>query len=224
MRRRQYLIIGVGVAMVPGSIVQATTRTTQDEVGDEEPTPYELDDDPITFDGEGATVTDEFELEASVTIAEATHDGESNFIVDLVPVNGARPQLLVNVIGDFDGASGTILDDHGTHLLDIDADGTWELTIFQPEADAEDAHSLPLDLEGEDPAWDGPYQLEGLATATGAHEGEGNFIVEVLPQEGPFAELVFNEIGTFEGETTVDVEGVGYVTVEADGPWSLTIE
>jgi len=221
MRRRQYLLVSGGLLALSSGTVQGTAQTAQD---DDEADPHEFVEDPITIDGEGATVTDEFDLEAGVTIAEATHDGESNFIVDLVPADGGREQLLVNVIGDFDGASGTMLDDPGTYLLDVDADGAWELTILQPEAEEDDAQSLPLELEGENPTWDGPYLFDGLATATGTHDGQGNFIVEVLPQEGLFSDLVFNEIGVFEGETTVDAEGVGYVTVEADGPWSLTIE
>lgn len=241
MRRRRYLVASAGLAITAtGASITGASATILPETASERAT-GERDDafaadsdefvadsdefveDPIEFEGEGATVTDEFALEAGVTIAEAVHEGESNFIVELIPVDDGQPRLLVNVIGDFDGASGTIVED-GTYLLDVDADGPWELAVLQPEAAEDEAAPLPVEIDGDGPSWDGPYLFDGLATATGSHEGQGNFIVEVLPQDGTFSELVFNEIGPFEGETTLDVDGVGYVASTADGPWTLTIE
>ena len=218
MRRRRYLAASLGLT-VPfvgsmGGIAAAHQETN---------TESESQPEPIRFTGSGASVTDEFELEGGVTIAEAVHDGESNFIVELVPTDNGNEELLVNVIGEFDGASG-VLADQGTHLLDIDADGYWELEIHQPRATEEAADALPVELEGEGPTWAGPFLFDGLGRARGTHEGQGNFIVEILPQDGLFPELVFNELDQFEGETTYDIDGIGYVTVEADGPWSVTME
>lgn len=70
----------------------------------------------------------------------------------------------------------------------------------------------------------GAASLRGTDSGDGDTRGEGNFIVEVSAQEAIFSELVFNEIGPFEGESTLTTEGVGYVTVEVDGPWTLTVE
>ncbi|SDR35209.1 hypothetical protein [Natronobacterium texcoconense] len=215
MHRRHYLAAGSG--LIP-SIVGSTGVTASSERKSLQDEP-----EPLEFEGSGATVSDEFELEGGVTIAETAHDGESNFIVELIPTDGDLSELLVNVVGDFDGASG-VLAEAGTYLLDIDADGAWELEILQPRATEEEADTLPVELECEEPAWDGPFLFEGLGQANGTHEGSGNFIVEVLPQDGQFSDLVFNEIGQFEGETTFDIDGIGYVTIEADGPWSLTME
>lgn len=212
MRRRRYLAVGFGLAAT--AIGGPGTTTAVDDL--EGP-------DPIGFDGDGATVTDPITLEGGVTICEAVHDGESNFVVALGPTDGDRSHLLGTVIGEFDGAAGVLVDD-GEYLLDVDADGAWELAVGQPRADEDEAESLPVALEGESPTWAGPLLFDGLGTATGTHDGQGNFIVEVLPQDGRFPELVFNELDSFEGETTFTVEGVGYVTVDAAGPWELSME
>ncbi|ELY51438.1 hypothetical protein [Natronorubrum bangense] len=217
MRRRHYLIASSGLmASAIGSFgaIADTNRGVSS---------IQAETEPLRFEGSGASVTDEFELESGVTVAEAVHDGESNFIVDLVPTDNGREELLINVIGTYDGASG-ILAAQGPYLLDIDADGNWEIDLRQPRATDADAETLPVELEDETSTWNGPFLFDGLGQARGTHDGAGNFIVEILPQEGRFSELVFNEIGVFVGETTFDLEGIGYVTVDADGPWSITME
>ncbi|WP_226480090.1 hypothetical protein [Natrinema amylolyticum] len=218
MRRRRYLAVSLGLM---GPIVGSTGSIAA--VGQETDTDSESEPEPIRFTGSGTSVTEEFELEGGVTITEAVHDGESNFIVELIPTDDGFEELLVNAIGDFNGASG-VLAEEGTYLLDIDADGSWEIEIQQPRAAVDDADALPVELEGDRPGWDGPFRFDGLGQARGTHEGEENFIVEILPQDGLFSEPVFNEIGQFDGETTFDIEGVGYVTIDADGPWSLSLE
>lgn len=186
-------------------------------------TENETDDpEPITVDGTGATVTDAFDLEGGVTIAEAVHDGQGNFIVEPVPADDGIEDLPVNVIGDYDGAAGTIVE-AGEYLLDIDADGNWELDLLQPRATEADAEPLPVELDGEGPSWAGPFGFEGQGEAHGTYDGQGNFIVELLPQDGRVPELVVTERDGVEGETMVDADG-GFMTVEAAGPWTLTLE
>jgi hypothetical protein len=41
---------------------------------------------------------------------------------------------------------------------------------------------------------------------------------------GSFGELVFNEIGSFEGETTYSFDSIGWVDINADGKWSVELE
>ncbi len=211
MRRRQYLATSLGVVATAAGCTAIGQSSQPDRY---EPT--------VSFEGDGQTVSDEFELDDGVTIAEAVHEGDSNFIVELVPTDGERTALLVNVIGEFDGAAG-VLAEPGTYLLDVDADGPWEIDILQPEPEAAEAESLPVELEGEGPTWEGPFIFEGLGQATGTHEGDGNFIVEILTQDAMVPELVFNELDQFDGETTFDVFGIGFITVDAAGPWTLTV-
>jgi len=41
---------------------------------------------------------------------------------------------------------------------------------------------------------------------------------------GSFGELVFNEIGSFSGETAFSFNNVGWIDVNADGSWSVEFE
>lgn len=210
MRRRTYLAATIGAASP--AVLPLAVANRHDQFAD-----------PTSFEGESQTVTDPVDLEVGATVATATHDGVSNFIVEVISTEDGLPHLLVNAISGFDGASGTVVE-QGRYVLDVDADGAWTIDLFQPRASEDEAESLPIDLEGDSGTWAGPFAFEGLALARGMYEGQSNFIVDVLPQAGGFPAPVFNEIDAFEGETTVDVTGVGYITVEADGPWTLSLE
>jgi hypothetical protein len=67
-----------------------------------QPTP---EPEPIEFSGEGDDVSSEFMLEEGVTIITMTHDGDSNFAIELLDDTGGYVDLLVNEIGSFDGTS-----------------------------------------------------------------------------------------------------------------------
>ena len=60
-----------------------------------------------------------------------THDGERNFIVHLLDLKGNVVEYLVNEIGKFDGSKATGIQDGGTYILDIGADGNWKIDISQ---------------------------------------------------------------------------------------------
>lgn len=59
----------------------------------------------------------------------------------------------------------------------------------------------------------------------GSHTGESDFIVEARTAEGGLGswDLVFNEIGEFEGSSTTRTEGVAWIDINADGDWTLEI-
>lgn len=54
------------------------------------------------------------------------------------------------------------------------------------------------------------------------HSGESNFIVTAYGPEGE--DLLVNEIGDYTGSRPLFGEGTYYFDVDADGPWSVTIE
>jgi len=172
-----------------------------------------------SFSGSGAAVERDIEIEGGLTVIEASHNGESNFQVSLVPDEGFDV-LFINVIGDFDGSQAELVEG-GTYLLDIEADGGWSITVKQPRATS--GSSPPDSFSGRGPDVVGPIEFDGTHIAEGSHSGEGNFQVRVMPMEGSFSELVFNEIGNFNGETTFSYRGLGWVDVNADGSWQIDI-
>ncbi len=65
----------------------------------------------------------------------------------------------------------------------------------------------------------------GVLTVTGTHEGDANFSVLAFTPEG-YEELLFNEVGTFSGQSAleVDPESTLILEVEANGPWEVVVE
>ncbi|MDL5361325.1 hypothetical protein [Halalkalicoccus sp. NIPERK01] len=178
--------------------------------------------DPIELSGSGADVSDEFDLEGGFVIVEATHTGgDSNFQIELVDDNGDMAALFVNEIGEFDGKAGAS-PEAGSYVLDINADGDWEITLRQPRPTEGD--SLPVEESGDSPSVIGPYEFDGRVKATGSYDGQRNFIVEVYPVDPGYHELVFNEIDSFEGSNTFSMNGLGFVVVQASGSWTLEME
>lgn len=176
--------------------------------------------DPQSFSGSGADVKEDVSIAGNLTVIDAEHDGDSNFQVSLADGSEFNDNF-VNAIGAYDGATAALIDG-GEYLLDVEADGNWEVEIRQPRAASGD--SLPQSLGGNSPDVLGPIEFGGTHTATGEHQGQSNFAVHVYPAEGSFGELVFNEIGEYDGSTTFNFNGVGWVAVQADGEWSLELE
>lgn len=175
--------------------------------------------DPQNFAGSGEEVREGVSIQGGLTVVEATHSGESNFQVQLA--GGEYDILFVNVIGSYDGESAELVEE-GEYIMDITADGSWEITVRQPRSG--DGEALPVSYSGNGQSVVGPVRFDGTGVARGTHDGESNFQVTIYPMTGSFGELVFNEIGTFEGETTYSVNGIGWIEVVADGNWNIELE
>lgn len=178
-----------------------------------------------SFDGSGAEVTDEFELDEGILTVDFSHDGESNFIVEMVALEGEQwdDELLVNVIGDADGSSVMSING-GTYQIDVDADGGWLLDLDQPEVSADELEEPPIEESGSGSTWIGPFSAEGVHEVHSTHDGESNFIVEGHDADGNW-ELMINEIGEYEGSGTFRADsGAFWVNIEADGDWTIEIE
>lgn len=189
---------------------------------DGEDGPESVDEpEPQSFSGSGASVEQGVSIEGGLTVIDAMHTGgSSNFQVSLVN-DSEFDDNFVNAIGEYDGASAGLID-ADEYMLDVEADGDWEIEIRQPRSAIGDA--LPQSLGDDGPTVAGPFEFSGSHIASGSHSGESNFAAHVYPAEGSFGELVFNEIGEYEGETTFSFDGVGWVGVEADGDWTIEME
>ena len=104
------------------------TPTPTQEVTSQSPTPTDTSE-PIVLSGTGQEATSKFSLEKGLSIFRMTHDGDSNFIIWLLDEEGNEIVLLVNEIGEFDGSKATSIDNAGIYLLDVSADGNWEISI-----------------------------------------------------------------------------------------------
>jgi len=176
--------------------------------------------DPQSFSGSGQTVEQGIDIEGGLVVVEGEHDGERNFQMSLAN-DSEFDDSFINVIGEFDGAQAALIEG-GEYILDVNADGNWEVTIRQPRSGQ--GEELPTSFAGNGPDVVGPVQFGGTNVAIGEHDGERNFQVEIYPMTGSFGELVFNEIGEFEGETTFSFSGVGWIDINASGNWGIELE
>lgn len=205
------------------SATESTQEPSTESTETDTPTPVQ-ELAPIEFSGEGRSVTDRFTVEGGFTVFEMAHQGSSNFQVELIHgQTGETVDYLANEIGSWEAWYPTGVES-GDYVLDVNADGQWSITVRQPRPSEDEAISVPITASGQYPDYIGPIHFQGLVLITGEYDGDSNFAVWVLGTRGGEADLLFNEIGTFEGETTFGADGYGWIRVEATGPWSLTIE
>jgi len=94
----------------------------------EQPRPTSATSTP-PFSGLGDTVEGAFYLSAGARTFSYSHSGSSNFAVILLDKNGQWVDLIANEIGTTSGSTLSSISTSGIHYLDIDADGTWNISI-----------------------------------------------------------------------------------------------
>jgi autonomous glycyl radical cofactor GrcA len=199
---------------------EPTATLTLTPIPELTPTP-----ESIALSGTGQEATSKFSLEKGLSIFRMSHDGDSNFAIWLLDDEGDKVELLVNEIGSFDGSKAVCIKKHGDHLLDISADGRWAITIEQPRPSS--APSVPKALKGKGQQASEAFSLDkGLARFEMTHDGDSNFAIWLLDDEGDNVELLVNEIGNFDGSKAVSIRksGIYLLDISADGNWEISIE
>ena len=88
----------------------------------------------VQLTGEGKRASDVFQLQRGLVRVTMSHGGRRNFIVRFMHENGERVSThggLANEIGAFEGESAFRIEKAGGYLIDVDADGPWEVTFTQ---------------------------------------------------------------------------------------------
>ncbi len=81
------------------------------------------------LNGHGQEATKSFYLKKGLARFKMIHSGSENFIVRLLDDEGNNIKTLTNSIGNFDGSKAVRIPKSGYYLLDINADGSWLITI-----------------------------------------------------------------------------------------------
>jgi hypothetical protein len=174
--------------------------------------------------GRGSQITQKFTLTQGVAIFRARHNGQGNFMVDLLDASGRQVGLAANTIGTSTSGRAIRIPATGTYLLKVVADGAWSFKIEQPEPI--EVQALPATLSGTGDDVTTFVQLpDDLVVAQSQYTGDGNFIAEMVDPTGRNVALVANEIGTSTSSTALNGGGrIVFLTVESDGPWTITLQ
>lgn len=183
-----------------------------------------LDFETVTYSGFGSKVIQGVDLRDVAMIVTARHtSGDSNFIVHYYDCEGNRSGSIINEIGDY---YGSVLFNNsnaepGEGILEIDADGRWELKFISLPNAVKLNGSSNIAGRGDivTPLFEGKG---GPAVVKMTHRGSSNFIAHLYDEEGHSQSLV-NEIGFFNGEKVVKLQKNvrHFVIVQADGDWSI---
>jgi hypothetical protein len=177
-----------------------------------------------SFRGYGQEATSTFSLSEGLAVVTLKHRGSRNFIVDLLNDHGNGTVLLTNTIGSCSISRAVRVDSSGRYLLNVKADGAWEIVITQP-LPHQTEYRFFFDGNGTT-ATEQFKLLDGLCKIKLKHRGSRNFIVDLLNDEGKHVENVVNEIGNYDGSQAVKVkkEGTYIFDVIADGEWSIELD
>lgn len=153
-------------------------------------------------------------------IVTMSHDGTSNFIVRPIDSAGEEGYSWANEIGVW---TGTIFQEKGSKPIvaaGVDADGSWTIRV------APLASAPVVSMKAYAGAGDSVVQFraasQGLKRIKLTHDGTSNFIVRPIDARGAEGYSLVNEIGPFTG-TMLLPKGTRYLSVMADGNWSLKI-
>ncbi|WP_121741234.1 polysaccharide deacetylase family protein [Natronorubrum halophilum] len=173
------------------------------------------------FEGSGADETPTFDLDDGVLTGSFSHDGDGEFVVDVIADGDGSDDVLVNTAGTTAGESIMAVEE-GTHRLEVDADGEWSIDLFQPEVHANDLDELPVEATGRGSAFVGPIWTDSDARLEVTHDGDGAFVVDGYSADGS-RESIINKTGTFDNSRSYHSSGTIWINIEADGDWTLEV-
>jgi hypothetical protein len=177
---------------------------------------------PIRFSGKGKTATASFEIAGGLTVFGSQHTGSQHFAVQLLDREGNLVELLANVIGSYGGRRVVGLR-AGKYVLNVAADGSWEIQVTQPRRPTTVVAPARLAGTRDDVAF---LQLEsGLHRFVFSHTGQGHFALMLHTAQGALQELLVNTVGGIDGSQAVRIPrtGLWVLGVRADGRWTVEV-
>jgi hypothetical protein len=237
-RIRNILVVCGALVALVGPVVLANTCSGQDSAEEEKP-------ESQLF------ATNSFDLQAGLAIVEMTHQGEGDFVVDLLPSEQegtANAPERIEFFGDQNGGSevGSALaladekgsadisravniSDAGKHVFDVKADGPWTIQVEQPHPSSAPE---PAKFSGDDDTATPLFQLSsGLKEITATNPAGGKLDISLLDEDGSeVGRIPEDKAGQAEDppatlSSTIDIQeaGIYLFDVRADSLWTVEI-
>ncbi|WP_425607592.1 polysaccharide deacetylase family protein [Natrinema zhouii] len=209
--------------ITPSDLVDRTfeSNTSGQDVNTERPDGVILEaGQSREFDGSGSDESTAFDLDDGVLIGEFSHNGDSEFVVEVAADSGSgRNEMLMNTAGNTTGES-IITVEEGTYRLNVDAGDTWSIDLSQPEVHGDDLEELPAEASGTGSSFVGPLWTEKDVSLTLTHNGDGKFVVDGYGADGSKEQIV-SQIGEFDNSRSYKAGETVWINIEATGDWTL---
>ncbi|NMO57595.1 cellulose biosynthesis cyclic di-GMP-binding regulatory protein BcsB [Actinoplanes sp. TBRC 11911] len=227
------LCCGIGVASIAGkddktktaavsipsehaasaTAVATTEPTSTEETPTTAPTATKPAPKPRVYKGRGDDIV---EIPPTTDLAVVVFDCRCSS--NTVLKSDGPESLLVNEIGAYKGKRWiNMADDSQTSQFEIEASGSWTLTLGTVDQLARKAPSGKITGKGDDVVVLGGAATKARITHT---KGQSNFVVEAYNLESGQGGLLINEIGGYSG--TRPLQAPALVQITADGNWSIT--
>lgn len=158
-------------------------------------------------------------MQDGLVAAEASHSGSGEFRITLE--GGRYPRTLATSEGGYEGKEATYTDNR-EYTLNVVAGGSWNLTIRQPRTDSAEAPPVSFSGAGSDVV--GPVDVSQEGSASMSHDGQFAVAATFYPQSVQTAAPLFQSFGEFESDTIYPSYGICWIDIDADGPWTLSLE
>ncbi|CAA9440169.1 MAG: hypothetical protein AVDCRST_MAG78-2349 [uncultured Rubrobacteraceae bacterium] len=237
-RIREILAVCGALVAVVVPVVLVNTYGGQSSAAEEEPESQ-------------LSATNLFDLEPGLAIVEMTHQGEGDFVVDLLPAeqeeNAARPER-IEFFGDQNDVSGTGstfalakeagsvdisravgIQTAGKHVFDVKASGPWTIQVDQPRPSGAPE---PTRFSGDDATATPLFQLSsGPKEISVTNPGGEKLEISLLDGEGNEVDRVLEdetdgaETQPAASSSTVDIReaGIYLFDVRAESLWTVEI-
>ncbi|QLG49876.1 hypothetical protein [Natrinema halophilum] len=198
---------------------------TDTDSGDDTGNETDEDGGPATesgqqeFSGSGESLTDDFAIEGGLTIVDATHDGDGDFGVRLMPEDGGEGTIFADSSGTYNGQTAMHMTS-GSYRLSVVAGGDWEVVVQQPRDTS--GETPPLSFSGSGNEVHGPFEFDGTYRPSGENDGE-RISVNLLSSTSDSREFLFHH-DSIRNPSSFESHDVGYIEVKSDGEWSVEIE
>lgn len=181
--------------------------------------------------GNGNGYTDGFELDAAPVLVSAKHDGAKplklRFMTSEMRDSDESPRNAFYDSSPFDGRFVWEEAQNDEYILNVTADGEWNLLISQGVPKAEE---VPLLMVGRDFEVFGPFEEDGFLSLEYQYYGETWFEVNTVNENGERESELFetdylsNDIKgkVVEGSIAFS-SNVPYVTIESYGEWQVNL-
>lgn len=231
------LLFGLFAVVLAGAAAPSTARA-------------EAPDTPPTFrGGAGTSVQGPVDLHGGLLVLRARHSGAGNFTVWLTrPKDGVPPDqdwvsndLMINTIGQYNGASAVGVRQDGGYVLQVTADGPFQLWLDQPAAGSPDG-AQKRDFAGTGQQVTPLFSLAaGTIAVSLTHAGSTprtpqTFNVALYDTfggavGGDYADRFLTATGPYSGTVTLNVPADGWYlfAVDADGSstdgkWTIHVD